>query len=163
MGIDAGATGDAEGRPQRKEAKVPMGNLDARGPPRAGIPSGMTRQPGNQHASMPTNRPPDMAARESSETPDTGQPGTGPGGPTPGAAHAANPPQPPAQEAQTAGQTGNAPSTAPAPRNDMSTPGDATSGEAPNPGPHQAHANSDTWATSLDTPKRATDQGPSPG
>ena len=123
----------------------------------------MTGQPSNQHASTPANCPPDIAARESSEAPDAGQPGTGPGGSTPGGGHAADPPSPPAHGAQTAGHTGTAPSTAPAHRSDVGTPGDATSREAPTQGPPQAPAESDAHATTPDTPKRATDRGPSSG
>ena len=142
---------------------MPWADLNARGPPRAEIPSGLTGQPANQHASTPANRPPDMAARESSKAPNTGQTGTGPGGPTPGAGHAADPPPPPAHEAQTAGHAGTPASTAPAHRNDKGTPGDATSREAPTQGPPQAHAESATRATSPNTPKRLTNQGLSLG
>ena len=85
MDTRPGATEDAEGCPQQKEAPVPTADLSARGPPRAEIPSGVMGQPGSQHASKPANHPPEMAARESSEASDTGQPSTGLGGPTPGA------------------------------------------------------------------------------
>ena len=157
------ATKDAEGPPQQKEAAVPTADLNARGPPRAEIPSGVTGQPSNQHASTPANGPPDMAARESSEAPDTGKTGTGPGGRMPGAGRAAEPPQPPAHRAKTVNHAGTAPSTAPAHRRHAGTPGDATSREAPTQGPPQAHAESDARATTPDKPKRATDRGPSPG
>ena len=86
------ATEDAEGPPQGKEAPVPTPDLNAWGPPVAEISSGVTGQLGNQQASTPANRRPDMAAHESSEARDTGQPGTGPGGWQPGARHAADPP-----------------------------------------------------------------------
>ena len=155
-------TEEAGGPPQRKEARQPTADLNARGPPRAEIPSGLTGQPSNQHARTPANCPPDMAARETSEAPDTGQPGTGLGGPTPGARHAADPPRPPAHGAQTTGHAGTAPSTAPAYRNYAGTPGDSTSTEAPGQGPTQAQAASDARATKLDRPKHATDRGPSP-
>ena len=156
------ATEDAEGPLQRKEAPVPTADLTP-GPPRAEIPSGVTGKPGNQHASTPANRPPDMAARAWSEAPNTGQPGTGPGRPTPGGEHAANPHPPPAHGAQTAGHAATAPSMAPAHRSNTGTPGDATSGEAPAQGPPLAHTESDARATTPDTPKRAIDPGPSPG
>ena len=123
----------------------------------------MTSQPGNQHTSTPENRPPDMAACESSEAPDTGPPGTGPGGPTPGNGHAADPPPPPAHEAQTAGPTGTAPSTAPAHRSNTGTTGEATSGESPTQGPPQAWAEPDARVTTPDTPQGTTNRGPSPG
>ena len=88
----AGATEDAERRPQRKDAPVPTADLNAWGLPRAEIPGGMTGQRGGENASKPANHPPDMAARESSEALDTCQPGTGPGRPTRGVQHAADPP-----------------------------------------------------------------------
>ena len=153
---------DAGGPPQQKEAPVPAADLNARGPPRAEIPSGVTDQPGNQHASTPANRPPDMAARRSSEAPDTGPPGTGPGGPTLGAGHAADAPPPPAHGAQTAVHAGTAPSTAQAHPSDAGTAGDSTSGEAATQGPPQAHAGSGARATTPDTRKGGSDWGPSP-
>ena len=156
-------TEEAEVPPQRKEAQLPTADLNARGPPRAEIPSRVTGQPSNQHASMPANRPPDMVARKCSEAPVAGQPGTGPGGATLGAGHAADPPQQPAQGAQTAGHASTAPSTAPAHCSDAGTPGDAMSREAPTQGPPQAQAESDARATTPDTPKLATERGPSPG
>ena len=110
----------------------------------------MMGQPGSQHTSQPANHPPDMAARESREAPDIGQPRTGPGGPTPGAGHAPDPFPPPAHEVQTAGHASAAPSTAAANCSDGGTPGDATSGEAPTEGPPQAHAESNNRAA---TPK----------
>ena len=154
------ATEDANEPPQRKEASMPAADLNALGPPRTQIRSRVTGQPGNWHASTPANRLPDMAARESSQARDTGAPCTEP---TPGAGHAADPPPPPAHGAQTAGHTGTAQSTALARRSDAGTPGDAMSAEAPTQGPPQAHAESDARATTPDTPKSATDPGPSPG
>ena len=71
------ATEEAGGPPQRKEVPLPSADLTARGQPRAGMPSGVTGQPNNQHASTPANRPPDMAARVNNEGPDAGQPSTG--------------------------------------------------------------------------------------
>ena len=158
MDEGAGATEDAEGRPQRKETPMPTAVPSARGPTRAEIPSGVTGKPGDQHASTPANRPPDMAASETSEAPDTE-----PGAPTPGTGHAADPPPPPAHEAQTAGPAGTAPSTAPAHRSDTGAPGDATSGEARTQGLPQAHAELNARATTPGTPQRATDRGPFPG
>ena len=73
------ATEEAGGPPQLEEAPLPAADLPARGPGQAEMPSGVTGQPKNQHASTPANRPPDMAARESGEAPDAGQPGTRPG------------------------------------------------------------------------------------
>ena len=101
-----------------------------------------------------------MAEREGSEALDTGQPvwDLGHGG------RALDmPPTPPNDPV-----TGHRPrvrlaSTAPAHGSNAGTPGDATSGEAPTQGPPQAHAESDARATTPDTPKRATDRGPSPG
>ena len=76
---------------QPKETPLPAADLTAERQPRAEIPSGVTGQPNDRHARTPTNHLPDMAARESSEAPDAGQPSTGPGGPTPDAEHAADP------------------------------------------------------------------------
>ena len=73
------------------------------------------------------------------------------------------PSPPPDHKAQTAGHTGTAPSTAPAHRSDTGTSGAATSREAPTQGPPQAHKESDARAITPNMPKRATDQGPSPG
>ena len=92
----------------------------------------------NQHASTPANRPPDMAARESSEALDAGRPGTGPRGPTPDTLHAAGMP-PTAHRAQTAGYAGAAASTVPAHRSNAGAPVGATSREAPTQAPPEAH------------------------
>ena len=72
----ARTTEDAEGRLQRKETPMPTADLNARGPTTAEIPSGVTGQPGNQHAGTPAYRPPDMGAHEDSQAPDTGPPST---------------------------------------------------------------------------------------
>ena len=159
----AGATEDAEGRPQRKEEPVPTAELNARGPPRAEIPSRVTGKPGSQHAGKSSHHPPDMAAHESSEAPDTGQPATGLWGPTPGAGQGADPPSTARPGGADRRHAGAAPCTAPAHRSDTGTPGDAASGEAQTQVPPQAHEESNTRATCPNPPKRATDTGPSPG
>ena len=123
----------------------------------------MTCQPKNQHASTPAIRRPDMAARESSEAPDAGQPGTGPGGPPPDAEHDASLPPPTTQRAQTAGHAGVAPSMAPAHRSDAGALGDTASGKAPTRGPPRVHADSKVRATTPNMPKREADRGTSLG
>ena len=112
------ATEEAGGPPQQKEAPLPAADRTGRGPLRANIPSGLTSQPSNRQASTPANRPPDIAARESSEAPDAGQPGTGTGDPRRVPSTPLPPPPPPAHGAETAGHAGAAPSTAPAHRRD---------------------------------------------
>ena len=92
---------------------------------------------------------------------DTGQPVTGPGAPTPGARHALTPRHHP-PTGLTLRVTGTAPTTVLTHRCDAGTPGDAASREAPTQGPPQAHAESHARTTAPDTPKRATDRGPSP-
>ena len=121
------ATEEAWGLLQRKEASLPTADLNARGPASAEIPSGVTGQLSNEHASTPANRLPDMAAHESGVTLDTGPPGTGTEGLTPGAGHAARRPPPPAHGTQTTGHAVTAPSTAQAQRSEAGTLGDATS------------------------------------
>ena len=111
------ATKEVGGPLQRRRSALPTADQAPRGQTRAEIPSGLTGQPSNQHASTPANRPPDMAASKSSEASE---------GPMPGAEHA--------------GPAGAAPSTAPAHRSDAGAPGDATSMEAPTQGSPQAHA-----------------------
>ena len=123
------------GPPQRTEAPLQAADLPTRGPPRAEIPRGVAGQPGNQRASAPANRLPDMAASGSDEAPDAGQPGTGPGGPTPDDGHAAGLPTQTAHGAQRAGHAGAAPSKALAHRSDASAPGNAASGDSPPRGP----------------------------
>ena len=66
-------TEEAGGPPQRREAPLPTADLTPRAPPGAEIPSAVTGQPSNQHASTPANCPLQMAARESSEAPHAGQ------------------------------------------------------------------------------------------
>ena len=156
------ATEEAGGPLQQKESPLPAADLPAWGPPRVEIPTGMASQPKNQHASMPANCPPDMAACGSGEAPDACQPGRGPGGPTPDAEHAAGLPPPTTHGAQTAGHAGAAPSTAPAHRSDTGAPGDAATGEAPTRGPPRAHAESEARTTTPEMPKRAADRGTLP-
>ena len=105
--------------PQRKEAPLPTADLTARGPPRAEIPSGVTSQLSNQHASRPATRLPDMAARESSEARDAGQPVQDLKDRRWSPSMPPSPPPPPANRAQTAGHAGVAPSKAPARRGDL--------------------------------------------
>ena len=157
------ATEEARGPRQRKEAPMPAAVLTAWGTPRADLPGGLTGWPNSQRANTPANRPPDIATSKSSEAPEADQPGTGPEGPTPDAEHASGPPPLTAREAQTAGHAGAAPSTARAHHSDTGAPGDATSREAPTRGPPHTHAESESRATTADTPKRAADRGTSPG
>ena len=157
------ATEETEGPPQRKEAPLPAADLSSRGQPRAEIPSGVTDEPKNQHTNTPANRPPDMAARRSSESADAGQPGTGPGGRTPDAEHAAGLPPLTTHGPQTAGHAGAAPFTTPARRRDAGASGDAAPREVPTRGPPRAHAVSEARATTADMPRRAADRGTSPG
>ena len=119
----------------------------------------MAGQPENQQASTPANRPPHMAARGSSEAPDTGRPGMGPGGPTPDADHAEGLPQPTTNGAQSAGHAGAAPSAAPAHRSDAGAQRDAASRVAPPRGPFGAHAQSEARTTTPNMPKRRNRQG----